>query len=325
MNIYIFLSLLLVWIYFLTSIVYKTYVQDKYFKIWKYNTNIKIVYTSYFLLFLSFILLLISAFFTDYTTQNNSQDSNEKVLFLLDVSTSMKALDYSEWNKTFSRLDTAKKWISNFVSNAPNISTWLNVFALDVVWIMPIINDSDTFLTFLSGVDENNVSKQGTDIYGALAYSVQRFDEKENSNKSIFLITDWGDDLDKSDFSKIKTLLDKEKIKLHIIWVWNKNGSFIPESTDYFWKITYKEYNWDKVITKLNTENLKFISSKLWASYTELTGYNDTSYKNIMWNSSSLINLNTKENRYLIILSYILFLSFAILFFYNKFIWMQKK
>jgi hypothetical protein len=79
------------------------------------------------------------------------------------------------------------------------------------------------------------------------------------------------------------------------------------------------------VITKLNTENLKFISSKLWASYTELTGYNDTSYKNIMWNSSSLINLNTKENRYLIILSYILFLSFAILFFYNKFIWMQKK
>jgi hypothetical protein len=45
-------------------------------------------------------------------------------------------------------------------------------------------------LTFLSGVDENNVSKQGTDIYGALAYSVQRFDEKENSNNSIFLITD---------------------------------------------------------------------------------------------------------------------------------------
>lgn len=321
MNIYIFSSLLLVWIYFLISIVYKTYKQDKSFKIWKISKNIKLVYASYFLLFLSFILLLISVFFTDYTTQNNNQKSNEKVLFLLDVSTSMKAIDYSEWNKTFSRLDTAKKWISDFVANSLHISTWLNVFAWSVVWIMPIMNDIDTFLTFLSGVDENNVSKQGTDIYGALAYSVQRFDEKENSNKSIFLITDWGDDLDKSDFSKIKALLDKEKIKLHIIWVWNKKGSFIPESTDYFWTITYKQYNWDKVITKLNTENLKHVASKLGASYSELTGYNDTSYKNIVWNSSSLINLNTKENRYLIILSYILFLSFSILFFTNKFAW----
>lgn len=321
MNTYIFALFVLLWIFLLTSIVYKTYLQDKSFKIWKFNSNIKAVYISYLLLFLSFVLLLISAFFTDYTTQNDSQKSNEKVLFLLDVSTSMKALDYSEWNKTFSRLDTAKKWISDFISNSPNISAGLNVFAWDVVWIMPIMNDSDTFLTFLSWVDENNVSVQWTDIYGALAYSVERFDEKENSSKSIFLLSDGWDDLNKTDFSKIKALLDKEKIKLYIIWIWNKKWSFIPELTDYFGKTTYKQYKWENVITKLNSENLKSIASKLGASYAGLTGYNDSSYKTIIWNSNSLINLNTKENRYLIILSYILFLSFSILFFTNKFAW----
>lgn len=325
MNTYFFALFLLVGIYFLASIVYKTYLQYKSFKIWSFRKSVKLVYTSYFLLFLSFVLLLISAFFTDYTTQNNAWKSNEKVLFLLDVSTSMKALDYSEWNKTFSRLDAAKKWISNFVLNSPSFSVWLNVFAWEAIWIMPIISNSDTFLTFLSWLDENNVSKQWTNIYDALVYSIGRFDEKENSSKSIFLLSDWWDEIEKKDFSKIKELLDKQKIKLHIIWVWSKKWNFIPLETDYFGQTTYKTYNSKKVITKLNDENLKLVASKLGASYIELTGYNDSSYKTIIWNYSSLISLNTKENRYLIILSYILFLSFAILFFYNKFAWIWKK
>jgi hypothetical protein len=306
---------------FLASIIYKTYLQDKSFKIWNFRKNTKLVYFSYFLLFLSFVLLLISAFFTDYTTQNDSQKSNTKVLFLLDVSTSMKALDYSEWNKTFSRLDTAKKWISNFVSNSPSFSVWLNVFALDVVWIMPIINDSDTFLTFLYWVDENNISKQGTNIYDALAYSVARFDEKEKSFKTIFMLSDGWDDLDKSDFSKVKKILDEQKIKLHIIWVWSKKWNFIPLETDYFGQTTYKTYNSKKVITKLNSENLQNIAKILGANYSELLDYNDNSYEHIMWKKDTLINLNIKENRFLIILSYIIFLGFAILFFYNKFVW----
>lgn len=321
MNIYIFSSLLLVWIIFLTSIIYKTYKQDKSFKIWKISKNIKLVYASYLLLFLSFILLLISAFFTDYMTQNDSQKSNEKVLFVLDVSTSMKALDYSEWNKTFSRLDTAKKWINDFVVNSPNLSIWLNVFAWSVVGIMPIMSNMDTFLTFLYGVDENNVSSQWTDIYSALEYSLQRFDEKDNSKKSIFLISDWWDELEKKDFSKIKLILDKQKIKLYIVGIWSKKWNFIPLETDYFWQTSYKTYNWEKVITKLNSENLKNISSKLRATYLEISSYTDKSYEQIIWENNNFVNLNIKETRFFIILSYILFLSFAILFFIYKFIW----
>lgn len=321
MNIYIFSLLLLVWIVFLASIIYKTYKQDKSFKIWKISKNIKLVYTSYFLLFLSFLLLLISASFTDYTSLDNSQKSNEKVLFVLDVSTSMKALDYMQWNKTFSRLDTAKKWISDFVANSSSLSVWLNVFAWDVVWIMPIMNNSDTFLTFLSGVDENNVSKQWTDIYSALAYSLQRFYEKDNSRKSIFLISDWWDELEKKDFSKIKELLDKQKIKLYIVGIWSEKWNFIPLETDYFGQTNYKTYNWKKVITKLNSANLQNISSKLWASYSEISSYTDKNYEQIIWKNKNFINLNIKETRFLIILSYILFLSFTILFFTNKFVW----
>lgn len=321
MNIYIFLSLLFVWFVFLLSIFYKTYKQNKSLKIWKISKNKNLIYISYILLFLSFILLLISAFFTDYTTQNNNWKSNEKVLFLLDVSKSMKALDYNEWNKTYSRLDTAKKWISDFVSNAPNISTWLNVFAWEVVWIMPIMNSSDTFLTFLYWVDENNLSKQGTNIYDSILYSIERFDKKDNSKKSIFLISDWGDELEKKDFSKIKKSLDEQKIKLYIIWIWSKRGSFIPLETDYFGQTTYKTYNSKKVVTKLNSDNLQNIASKLGTTYSEISSYWDKNYEQIIWKNKNFINLNIKETRFFIILSYILFLSFTILFFYNKFAW----
>ena len=42
---------------------------------------------------------------------------------------------------------------------------------------------------------------------------------------------------------KIKKSLDEQKIKLYIIWIWSKRGSFIPLETDYFGQTTYKTYN----------------------------------------------------------------------------------
>ncbi|MDD4151687.1 MAG: VWA domain-containing protein [Candidatus Gracilibacteria bacterium] len=319
MNIFLFGIIFLVCLYLFALIFYKNYKYKNLYNFTKslnYNPKNYQIFAFVFL-FLSVLTLLIATFFTDY--KNDKTNRSNEVVFLLDVSKSMKASDYTDGVKSISRLDTAKNFIKNFINYYPDSSYGLSVFAGETVGIAPIMSDVDTFLTFLSGVDENNVGKQGTDLSSAISYGIQRFGKNDNNTKkTLVLLSDGGDELDKNITDDILKNIKKQNIDFYIIGVGSEKGAYIPEKTDVTGEIIYKTYDGKKVLTSLNAKNLKSIASKLNGKYEILKNYSDFNYSLFSSSSNSLGNLSITKNKYLIFIAFLYFILFIGLSFLPK-------
>lgn len=322
MNIFLFWIIFLVCLYLFALVFYKNYKYKNLYNFKKslnYNPKNYQIFAFVFL-FLSSLTLLIATFFTDY--KNDKTNSSNEVVFVLDVSKSMKASDYTNWVKSISRLDAAKNFIKNFITYSPDSSYWLSVFAWETVWIAPIMSDVDTFLTFLSWVDENNVWKQWTDLSSAISYWIDRFWKNDNNTKkTLILLSDWWDDLDNNIKDDILKKIKKQNIDFYVIWFWTEKWAYIPEKTDVTGEIIYKTYDWKKVLTSLNSKNLKSIASKLDWKYEILKNYLDFDYSLFSSSSNSLWNLSITKNKYLIFIAFLYFILFIWLSFLPKILW----
>ena len=183
------------------------------------------------------------------------------VMFALDVSNSMKALDFEDQRSMYSRLDASKLMISQYVSKNNENRYWLVSFAWDSFTSIPLTTDTNLFLTFLNGVDGASVSKWWTDLVEALTSSLNRFVDSEDRAKIVILVSDWWEEWDDINYSTIKRIINENWVQIFTIWVWSIKWNFIPESQDMFWRIKYKTQNWQRVLTKLYEHSLKKIAS----------------------------------------------------------------
>lgn len=299
-----------------------------------YRLN-KINKLKYFFIGISFFLLIISILWPRWWIKKENISSEWlDIVALLDVSSSMKALDFQDWNYLLSRLDYSKKVLKNFIENNLNNRYGLTIFAWESVDISPLTTDTSVFLTFLDWVDEDNLTIQWTNLWRALESAISRFNEEKDSSKVILLFTDWWEEINLESWSIIKNDLKEKWISLIIIWVWSLKWSYIPESKDIFWWIVYKTYNWEKIITKLNEKLLKKISDELDSEYTTITPTDnklnlDEYLENI---EKKLITKNNIEKRQdlkrnFIIVSFIFFILFLIILAIekNKKIWKNEE
>jgi len=90
------------------------------------------------------------------------------ILFTLDVSKSMNALDFSDNRQYISRLDAAKYLIKNFVSKRKNDRFGLVLFAGESYPASPLTFDHTVFLNFLNNASSNDIGKQGTNLANAI-------------------------------------------------------------------------------------------------------------------------------------------------------------
>lgn len=324
MNIFWFFLVLLILVYFYALIFYKNFKYKTFYKFqdslnYKKNNTISLI--AYLFLFLSVLTLALVVFFTDYKNIKHDKSSKTNIVFLLDVSKSMKAMDYNDSTKSISRLDTAKNFIKNFVESNSDFSYGLSVFAWETVWVAPIMDDLDMFLTFLSWVDENNVSKQWTDIYQAISWALNRFLvlENKNSKNILVLLSDWWDSPIWNNLSEIKAKMKENNIDFYVVWIWTAKWAYIPEKVDVSWEITYKMYNSKKVLVKLDENSLKDVATRLDWKYFSLKSYADN--LDIISSKNSIINLNFTKNMYLIILSFIYFILYISLLYLPKILW----
>jgi len=257
---FIFLVLLLFSI-FLFRYFYISKTKEKLLKT-NYKKNLFTEKLSFVFLFISIIIMLFSLFKPAYYIKNTIELKSANIVFLLDVSKSMKAMDYKYDWKYISRLDFAKKSISSYVIANPNNKYSLVIFAWESVSVSPLTSNLESFLIFLSWVDEENLSIQGTNIEEAIKDAISRFTD-ENQNKNIVMISDFWDENIDFDLDEIQKSQKQKDINFNFIWVWTKTWAYIPEQVDVFWRVIYKRYNWERVITKLNISNMKSISSKL--------------------------------------------------------------
>lgn len=284
------------------------------------STNKYFFIKNLFLLF-SFLVILISIFWIKYWEKKSVNENLWiDIIFVLDVSKSMNVADIKDSDYYYTRLDAAKKAISEFVSKNKENRYWLVIFSWDAVSSVPLTNDLDIFQTFLVWVDYKNLTKQWSNFKKALELWIQRFTNISNDrSKALVFISDGWDNEDKINSDVIKNIIKNQKgINYYVLWVWSKKWWKIITWKDIFWRINYQTFNWDYVISKLNEDNLIEIKNWLSWKYFKISQINDlTDSLNKLQKNVIKTDVNwEKENiwRYLAFVSFLFFIIFIILY-----------
>jgi len=123
------------------------------------------------------------------STRAPIQASGIDIMLLLDVSGSMRSLDFRLDDKPASRVDVVKSVVSKFIQARPNDRIGLTIFAGAPYLVSPLTLDHDWLLQNLDRVQIGTVD-DGTAIGSAIAAGVNRLRDQSASSKVIVLLTD---------------------------------------------------------------------------------------------------------------------------------------
>ncbi len=190
------------------------------------------------------------------------------IVFAVDVSKSMLAEDVAP-----SRIEKSKQLISKIVDELGGDRVGIIAYAASAVPVLPITSDFAAAKMFLQGVNTDLLSSQGTAIKQALAMAKGYYDDEEQTNKILVIISD-GEDHSEDVLAAAEEAA-KEGIKIYTIGVGTEKGERIPIKRNGR-LMGYKQDNkGNTVITKRNTEILKEIAA---ASNGKYIDGNKTSY-----------------------------------------------
>jgi Ca-activated chloride channel homolog len=118
-------------------------------------------------------------------TQANGID----IMLLLDVSGSMRSLDFNLEGRPASRVDVVKSVVAKFIEQRPDDRIGLTIFAGVPYLISPVTLDHDWLLQNLDRV-HIDTSGDGTAIGSAIAAGLNRLRDQTAKSKIIVLLTD---------------------------------------------------------------------------------------------------------------------------------------
>jgi len=263
--------------------------KKKYFLLFNQKNSF---YFKYIYLLISLIIILFWIFEIKYWEKEQKIKVNWiDIVFVLDVSKSMNAYDFTDWVYNLSRLNFAKTLIADYISKNSQNRYWLVIFAWDAISISPLTTDSSIFLTFLENIDYRNLSKQWTNLEKAMLLGVNRLNKsnsEEKRTKALILLSDWWDFWEKIDFDYIEKIVTKD-ITNFIIWIWKTTWTRIPKWQDFLWNIIYQTYKWIQIITKLNEDSLQKLASVIYWGYIKADDITD-----LEWISDKINTLEKK-------------------------------
>ena len=111
------------------------------------------------------------------------------IVLLVDVSTSMRAEDFSTRQKKRNRLDAAKEVIEDFISKREMDRIAIVAFAALPYTVSPLTLDHSWLLSNLDRV-QTGMLEDGTAIGTAIASAVNRLRDSEAATKLVILLTD---------------------------------------------------------------------------------------------------------------------------------------
>ena len=177
------------------------------------------------------------------------------IVFALDVSKSMLAEDIAP-----SRLEKSKQIITRIIEKLGSDRIGIIIYAGNSYPLLPITTDHAAAKMFLQNADPNMVSSQGTAINDAIGRGMTYFDNNEQTNRFLFIVSD-GEDHEESATSLAKDAVE-QGIKIYTIGVGTENGGPIPIKENGT-VISYKKDNkGEVVITKMNSSMLQTIADE---------------------------------------------------------------
>lgn len=193
------------------------------------------------------------------------------IVFALDVSKSMLAEDIAP-----NRLEKAKQLVTQIVNNLASDRIGIIAYAGNAYPQLPITTDYASAKMFLQNMNTDMLSSQGTAIHEAIELSKTYYDNEEQTNRILIIISD-GEDHENEAIEAAEDAAENG-ITIFTIGVGDTKGGPIPIKRNGVVLNYKKDKDGETVITKLNEEVLQEIAEK--ANGTYINGKNTTEVVN---------------------------------------------
>lgn len=184
------------------------------------------------------------------------------IVFALDVSKSMLAEDIAP-----NRLEKSKQLITQIINSLAGDRVGIIGYAGSAFPQVPITTDFSAAKLFLTSMNTNMVSSQGTAITEAIAMAQTYYNDEEQTNRVLFIISD-GEDHAGNVATVVQEAADMG-IRIFTIGVGSEKGAPIPVKRNGILQNYKRDQNNEQVITRLNLETLTEISSLADGAYIE--------------------------------------------------------
>ena len=172
------------------------------------------------------------------------------VVFAVDVSKSMLAEDIAP-----NRLEKAKRLVSEIINELASDRVGIIAYAGQAYPQLPITTDYGAAKMFLQSMNTDMLSSQGTAINEAIELAATYYDDEEQTNRVLFVISDGEDHSEGAVLDAVELATD-QGIQVYTIGVGGTKGAPIPIKRNGVVESLKKDIEGEVVITRLNEEIL---------------------------------------------------------------------
>ena len=176
------------------------------------------------------------------------------IVFALDVSKSMLAEDIAP-----NRIEKGKRLVSEIINQLGSDRIGIIAYAAQAYPQLPITTDYGAAKMFLQGMNTDMLSSQGTAINQAIELASTYYDDENQTNRVLFIISDGEDHEEDSTTDAVEKAVE-QGIHIYTIGVGKTKGAPIPIKRNGVVESFKKDMNGETVITKLNETILQNIA-----------------------------------------------------------------
>lgn len=178
------------------------------------------------------------------------------IVFAIDVSKSMLAEDIAP-----NRLEKAKRLVSEIINELASDRVGIIAYAAQAYPQLPITTDYGAAKMFLQSMNTDMLSSQGTAINEAIELGATFFDDEQQTNRVLLIISDGEDHSEGAVLDAVEQAVE-EGIRIFTIGVGQTKGAPIPIKRNGVVQSLKKDNKGEVVITRLNEDVLQGIASE---------------------------------------------------------------
>lgn len=182
------------------------------------------------------------------------------IVFAVDVSKSMLAEDVAP-----NRLEKSKQLVTQIINNLASDRVGIIAYAGKAFPQLPITTDYASAKMFLQNMNTDMLSSQGTAINEAIELAKTYFDDEEQTNRVMIIISDGEDHSDVA--ANVAEEANEEGIRIFTIGVGDVQGGPIPLKRNGVLEGYKKDNQGETVVTRLDEETLKGIADEANGTY----------------------------------------------------------
>ncbi len=241
----------------------------------------------FFLRLFGLALLIVALARPQYgRSTTETEASGIDILLAVDISGSMKALDFRLDTRAVNRLAVVKKVVRDFVYQRPNDRIGLIAFSGLPYLVCPLTLDHQWLLQRLDAIQTGAIQEEGTAIGSAIGSAVNRLRKREAKSKIIILLTDGANNRGRIPPLVAAEAAEALKIKVYTIGAGSRGDVPFPVIDPFGQqRLIYKRADIDE-------ETLQQVAKKTGALYFRAT---DTTSLEKIYNEINTMETTTKK------------------------------